>query len=77
MAHPKHRISKTRRDKRRTHYKIEAATISKCSTTNELHLRHKAYYVGNDLYYRGKFLVLGKVKKVFKEVEGSEDPNED
>ena len=27
MAHPKRKISKTRRDKRRTHYKASAQTI--------------------------------------------------
>ena len=31
MAHPKRKISKTRRDKRRTHYKATSATISTCS----------------------------------------------
>ena len=31
MAHPKHRISKTRRDKRRTHYKAIPATLAACS----------------------------------------------
>lgn len=31
MAHPKHKHSKTRRDKRRTHYKAVAPTLSTCS----------------------------------------------
>jgi large subunit ribosomal protein L32 len=31
MAHPKHRISKQRRDKRRTHYKAVMPTLAKCS----------------------------------------------
>ncbi|MBR4215630.1 MAG: 50S ribosomal protein L32 [Bacteroidales bacterium] len=31
MAHPKHKTSKTRRDKRRTHYKAVAPTLTKCS----------------------------------------------
>jgi large subunit ribosomal protein L32 len=30
MAHPKRKISKTRRDKRRTHYKAVAPTLSVC-----------------------------------------------
>lgn len=30
MAHPKHRISKARRDKRRTHYKAVAPTLATC-----------------------------------------------
>jgi len=57
MAHPKRKISKTRRDKRRTHYKAVAPTLSICSTTGETHLRHRAYYVDGVLYYRGKQLI--------------------
>jgi len=30
MAHPKHKISKSRRDKRRTHYKAVAPTLTVC-----------------------------------------------
>ena len=30
MAHPKRKISKTRRDKRRTHYKASATTMYSC-----------------------------------------------
>jgi large subunit ribosomal protein L32 len=30
MAHPKHKISKQRRDKRRTHYKAVAPTVTTC-----------------------------------------------
>jgi len=57
MAHPKRKISKTRRDKRRTHYKAVAPTLSICATTGETHLRHRAYYVDGVLYYRGKQLI--------------------
>ena len=35
MAHPKRKISKTRRDKRRTHLKAITPQISTCSTTGE------------------------------------------
>ena len=59
MAHPKRKISKTRRDKRRTHYKAVAPTLSLCSATGETHLRHRAYFVDGILYYRGKQLVEG------------------
>ena len=59
MAHPKRKISKQRRDKRRTHYKAVAPTLSLCSATGETHLRHRAYYVDGILYYRGKQLVEG------------------
>ena len=38
MAHPKRKISKTRRDKRRTHYKAADQQIATCSSTGEAHL---------------------------------------
>ena len=57
MAHPKSRISKQRKRKRRTHYKLETPGYSTCQTTGETHLRHRAYEVEGDLYYRGKVLV--------------------
>ena len=40
MAHPKRKISKTRRDKRRTHYKASEQTIKVCKETGESHLYH-------------------------------------
>lgn len=57
MAHPKRKISKTRRDKRRTHYKASAPTLSTCSTTGTVHLRHRAYLVDGNLFYKGKLVV--------------------
>lgn len=57
MAHPKRKISKTRRDKRRTHQKATVATLSVCATTNEIHQRHRAYVVDGNLYYNGKMVV--------------------
>ena len=57
MAHPKRKISKTRRDKRRTHDKATAPTLSTCSTTGTVHLRHRAYYVDGNLYYKGKLVI--------------------
>ena len=57
MAHPKRKISKTRRDKRRTHYKAVAPQIAKCSTTGESHLYHRAHWHDGKLYYRGKILI--------------------
>ena len=41
MAHPKRKTSKTRRDKRRTHYKAEMPQIAVCSKTGESHLYHE------------------------------------
>jgi large subunit ribosomal protein L32 len=59
MAHPKHRISKQRRNKRRTHYKATAATIAKCSncgTAVEYH--HVCPECG---FYRGKLAINKEV----------------
>ena len=57
MAHPKRKTSKTRRDKRRTHYKAEMPQIAFCSKTGESHLYHRAYWHEGKLYYRGKVLL--------------------
>ena len=57
MAHPKHKHSKTRRDKRRTHYKAEAPTIAVCPTTGETHLYHRAYWHDGKMYYKGKVVL--------------------
>ncbi len=57
MAHPKRKISKTRRDKRRTHYKLTEKTISTCPTTGEVHQYHRAYVVDGDLYHNGKVAI--------------------
>jgi large subunit ribosomal protein L32 len=35
MAHPKHKISKTRRDKRRTHKKLSPPTLVPCPQCHE------------------------------------------
>jgi large subunit ribosomal protein L32 len=41
MAHPKRKISKTRRDKRRTHYKLGNRQLHTDATTGETHLYHR------------------------------------
>jgi large subunit ribosomal protein L32 len=60
MPHPKRKISKTRRDSRRTHKKATAANVVTCPTTGTPHLRHRAYDVDGSLYYKGKLLVEAK-----------------
>ena len=58
MAHPKSRISKQRKRKRRTHYKAAMPHVVTCQETGEQHLRHRAYSdAEGNLYYRGKLLV--------------------
>lgn len=57
MAHPKRKISKTRRDKRRTHYKATAPTVAICPTTGQPHLYHRAHWHEGKLYYRGQVVL--------------------
>ncbi|HJO70534.1 MAG TPA: 50S ribosomal protein L32 [Flavobacteriaceae bacterium] len=57
MAHPKRKISKTRRDKRRTHIKAKKQQIAISKATGETHLYHRAHWHDGKLYYRGKVLV--------------------
>jgi len=60
MAHPKSRISKQRKRKRRTHYKTGIPQISTCKTTGEKHLYHRAYEVDGNLMYRGKIVIAAE-----------------
>ncbi len=57
MAHPKRKISKTRRDKRRTHYKAAVPQIATDPTTGEAHLYHRAHWFEGKLYYRGQVVI--------------------
>ena len=57
MAHPKRKISKTRRDKRRTHDNLKLKQLSVDATTGEVHVRHKAHVSEGNLYYKGKLVV--------------------
>lgn len=63
MAHPKRKLSKSRRDKRRTHYKAIAPSLTVCKTTGTVHIPHRAYYVDGNLYYKGQLLVEKKNKE--------------
>jgi large subunit ribosomal protein L32 len=57
MAHPKSKISKQRKRKRRTHKKVKPQQINICKVTNESHLYHHAYYHNGDLYYKGVMVI--------------------
>ncbi|MGO1242607.1 50S ribosomal protein L32 [Sphingobacterium shayense] len=57
MAHPKRKTSKSRRDKRRTHYKAEKPTLTVCTETGAVHTPHRAYSVDGNLYYNGKLII--------------------
>ncbi|MBK8500061.1 MAG: 50S ribosomal protein L32 [Flavobacteriales bacterium] len=57
MPNPKRRFSKTRTASRRSTKKAGVPTVTVDANTGETHLRHRAYKVGDDLYYNGKLLV--------------------
>lgn len=72
MAHPKSRISKQRKRKRRTHYKATAPSITVCQTTGETHQPHRAYFdTEGNMFYNGNMLV--KAPEVAVEEDSSED----
>ncbi|MEE2953805.1 MAG: 50S ribosomal protein L32 [Bacteroidota bacterium] len=52
MAHPKRKISKTRRDKRRTHYKASSSTMYTCPNCNAAVMYHRVCEECG--HYRGK-----------------------
>lgn len=55
MAHPKRKISKTRRNKRRTHYKAVAPHVVPCNNCGSATLWH---HVCNECgHYRGQVAV--------------------
>ena len=60
MAHPKRKTSKTRRDKRRTHVKAKTPHVLVDKNNGEAYLRHRAYFVDGDLYYKGKLFSEGE-----------------
>ena len=61
MAHPKRKQSKSRRDKRRTHFKAKNRNLVTCPTTGELHLPHRAFWYEGKLYYKGKVVMEKEV----------------
>lgn len=67
MPNPKRRHSAQRGAKRRTHYKAVAATFSTDPVTGEAHLRHRAHWSEDKLYYRGKVVVDNSTVEEVKE----------
>ena len=61
MAHPKRKISKSRRDKRRTHKKGTAKLLAIFPTTGEAHLPHRAFWHEGKLYYKGNVVMEKEV----------------
>lgn len=56
MPNPKRRHSQQRSAKRRTHYIAQEVTLSKDSTTGEIHPRHRAHVSEGKLFYKGKLV---------------------
>jgi len=54
MAVQKNRVTRSKRDKRRTHDSLSAATVSIDSATGETHLRH---HVTANGYYKGQKVI--------------------
>ncbi|GHT62476.1 50S ribosomal protein L32 [Bacteroidia bacterium] len=57
MAHPKRRVGKTRRDKRRAHDHAVVPQLAIDQTTGEYHLYHRAHWYEGKLYYKGKVII--------------------
>ncbi|OGP58603.1 MAG: 50S ribosomal protein L32 [Deltaproteobacteria bacterium RBG_13_49_15] len=55
MALPKHKISKSRRDKRRTHQKTTPPNLTTCPQCGEAKLQHRA--CPNCGHYKGRAAV--------------------
>lgn len=60
MAHPKSRISKSRKNKRRTHHKAEMPQLAVCKTTGEVHMMHRAYWHEGSMFYKGRLVIQAK-----------------
>jgi large subunit ribosomal protein L32 len=72
MPNPKRRHSQQRSAKRRTHYKATIDTLSIDKTTGETHLRHRAHWVENKLFYKGRVVMEKAMKEAAPEAEGGE-----
>lgn len=70
MAHPKRKISKTRRDKRRTHLKLTPKTFFACPNCGNTVAYHCACTECG--YYKGRQIIEAKNTVVVDEEEGEE-----
>ena len=60
MAVQKSRVTRSRRNMRRSHDALTGPTISIDKTTGETHRRH---HITADGYYRGRQVIIPKAKK--------------
>ncbi|HHY70994.1 MAG TPA: 50S ribosomal protein L32 [Thermoanaerobacterales bacterium] len=61
MANPKHRTSKSKRDSRRSHWKLALPSISECPQCYEPRLPHRA--CPSCGYYKNRKVIEVKAKK--------------
>lgn len=54
MAVQKHKVTRSRRDKRRSHHALAAPTLATDHETGETHRRH---HITADGYYRGRRVI--------------------
>ena len=54
MAVPKNRVTRSKRDKRRSHDRVVNSQLSECGATGRTHRRH---HMTDDGVYRGKVVV--------------------
>jgi large subunit ribosomal protein L32 len=64
MAHPKRKISKQRRNKRRTHYKATPLTLAVCTNCGSTVRYHRV--CGECGFYRGQLAVEKVVEEATK-----------
>ncbi|GAB4427800.1 MAG: 50S ribosomal protein L32 [Bacteroidia bacterium] len=62
MAHPKRKVSKTRRDKRRTHMKLKSKTYYIDQQSGEATLYHRVCLESG--YYRGRQVMAGTQEEI-------------
>ena len=53
---PKQRVSRTRRDRRRTHHALKTKNLGQCSNCGEMRLPHRV--CPNCGYYKGREVVV-------------------
>lgn len=75
MAHPKHRISKQRKRKRRTHYKIEAPNVASCNNCGAPKLRH--HICPECGFHRGRLIIKPVMKELAVAPVDTDDLGED
>lgn len=67
MAVPKKKTSKSKRNQRRSHHALKMTNVVEDQTTGELRLSHHISL--KDGYYRGRQVILPKVKDSANEAE--------